>query len=132
LTPVDHHRTDLFDIDVRSTDASEHVIKPYDPDRSLHHLVHKVSSQKRGQGRPEEPAFYKKTAAASAQAGRITVIGHGAGKCNAAHHLTEYLLAHRRPTYNRIAREMLVDLSSVTSLSRLMLRESRCADDRQN
>ena len=43
------------------------------------------------------------------------MVGHGAGKSNAAHHLTEYLQSHHRETYQRIVREIAADLSSITT-----------------
>ena len=115
LVVVDHHGTKIFDVDVRSDDASEHVIRPYDPHQFLHHLVHKDQSRERGQRAPEEPAYYERIADAVAPAGKIVVVGHGAGKSNAAHHLTEYLQSHHRETYQRIVREIGADLSSITT-----------------
>jgi hypothetical protein len=46
---------------------------------------------------------------------RLVVIGHGTGKSNAAHHLTEYLRSHRHETYQRVVRELVADLSNVTN-----------------
>jgi hypothetical protein len=115
LVVVDHHGAKIFHVDVSSADASEHEIKPYDPHHFLHHLAHKDQSRERGQRAPEEAAYYEKIAAALAPAGTIVVVGHGAGKSNAAHHLTEFLRAHHRQTYQRIVREIVADLSSITT-----------------
>jgi hypothetical protein len=115
LIVVDHHGAKIFHVDVTSDDASEHVIRPYDPHHFLHHLVHKDQSRERGQRAPEEPAYYEKIADAVALGGKIVVVGHGAGKSNAAHHLTEYLQSHHRETYQRIVRETVADLSSITT-----------------
>lgn len=115
LVVVDHHGTKIFHIDVTSDDASEHVIRPYDPHHFLHHLAHKDQSRERGQRAPEEPAYYEKIADAVALGGKIVVVGHGTGKSNAAHHLTEYLQSHHRETYQRIVREITADLSSITT-----------------
>ena len=115
LIVVDHHGAKIFHVDVTSEDASEHFIRPYDPHHFLHHLVHKDQSRERGQRAPEEPAFYEKIADAVALSGKIVVVGHGAGKSNAAHHLTEYLQSHHRETYQRIVRETTTDLSSMTT-----------------
>jgi hypothetical protein len=114
LIVVDHHETKIFDVDVTSNEASEHVIRPYDPQHFLHHLVHKDQSRERGQRAPEEPAYYEQIAEAVALAGKIVVLGHGEGKSNAAHHLTEYLKKHHSETYRRIVREISADLSSIT------------------
>jgi hypothetical protein len=114
LIVADHHGAKLFHVDVGSDDVSEHAIKPYDPHHFLHHLMHKDQSRERGQRAPEEPAYYEKIAEALAQGGKIVVVGHGSGKSNAAHHLTEYLRTHHAETFGRIVREMDADLSSVT------------------
>ena len=114
LIVVDHHGAKIFHVDVSSGDASEHVIRPYDPHHFLHHLAHKDQSRERGQRAPEEPAYYEKIADAVRAGGKIVVIGHGEGKSNAAHHLTEYLKAHHNATYQRIAGEIVADLSSIT------------------
>jgi hypothetical protein len=114
LIVVDHHGTKIFQADVSSADTSDHVIRPYDPHHFLHHLVHKDQLRERGQRAPEEPAYYEKIAAAVASGGKIVVVGHGTGKSNAAHHLTEYLKSHHRETYQRVVREIDTDLSSIT------------------
>jgi len=128
LVVVDHHGAKIFDVDVSSDEDSQHVIKPYDPHHFLHHLVHKDQSRERGQRAPEEPAYYAQIADAVALGGKIIVAGHGTGKSNAAHHLTEYLRTHHRETYQRVVREITVDLSDVTTpqlldLARQALRE---------
>ncbi|MGC2223494.1 MAG: hypothetical protein WA624_14620 [Methylocella sp.] len=128
LIVVDHPGTKVFHVDVTSDHASEHVIRPYDPHHFVHHLVHKDQSRERGQRAPEEPAYYEKIADAVALGGKIVVVGHGAGKNNTAHHLTEYLQSHHRETYQRIVREIVADLSSITTpqvldLARQALRE---------
>jgi len=96
LVVVDHHGAKIFQVDVTSDEASEHVIRPYDPHHFLHHLTHKDQDRERGQRTPEEPAYYERIAQAVAAGGRIVVVGHGEGKSNAADHLTEYLRTHHR------------------------------------
>jgi len=76
--------------------------------------MHKDQSRERGQRAPEEPAYYDKIADTIALGGKIVVIGHGEGKSSAAHHLTEYLRSHHRETYQRVVREIVADLSSIT------------------
>jgi hypothetical protein len=115
MVVVDHHGTRLFHIDVGSDDASKHVIKPYDPHHFLHHLTHKDQSRERGQRAPEEASYYEQIARAVAAGGSIVVVGHGTGHSNAAHHLVEYLRTHHSETYQRVVREVVVDLSSITS-----------------
>jgi len=77
--------------------------------------VHENQSREEGQRAPEEPAYYEKIAEAAALGGKIVVVGHGTGKSNAAHHLTEYLRSHHSETYQRIVREIVADLSSITT-----------------
>lgn len=114
LIVVDNHETKIFHLDVTSADASEHVIRPYDPHHFLHHLAHKPQSREPGQRAPEDPAYYEKIAEAVALAAKIVVVGHGTGKSNAAHHLTQYLQSHHHETYSRIVRQITADLSSIT------------------
>jgi hypothetical protein len=115
LIVVDHHGAKIFHIDVTSDQVSDHVIRPYDPHHFLHHLVHKDQLRERGQRAPEEPAYYESIADAVALGGRIVVVGHGEGKSNAAHHLSEYLRSHHPETYTRVIAEPSVDLSAVTT-----------------
>jgi hypothetical protein len=115
LIVVDHHEAKIFHVDVTSDNASEHVIRPYDPHHFLHHVAHKDQSRERGQRAPEEPEYYEKIANAVTLGGKIIVVGHGAGKSSAAHHLTEYLRLHHRATYQRIVRDIDADLSSITT-----------------
>jgi phosphoheptose isomerase len=91
------------------------VIRPYDPHHFLHHLSHKGQSRERGQRAPEEPAFYEQIAQALALGGKIILVGHGTGKRNAAHHLADFLRSHHRETYDRVVREIVADLSSITT-----------------
>jgi hypothetical protein len=114
LVVMDHHGARIYHIDVSSGDASEHVIKPYDPHHFLHHMKHKDQSRERGQKPAEDTSYYTRIAEAVAAGGRIVVIGHGTGESNAAHHLTEYLRAHHRDIYARIVTEVSADLSSLT------------------
>ena len=114
MVVVDHHGAKIYTIDLASDDISKHEITPYDPHHFLHHLTHKDQSHERGQRAPEDPAFYERIAQAVALGSRIVVVGHGEGKSNAADHLTEYLRIHHRDTFQRIVREVVADLSSVT------------------
>jgi hypothetical protein len=114
LIVVDHHGAKIFHVDVTPDEGSAHVIRPYDPHHFLHHRMHKDQSRERGQRAPEEPAFYDAIAAAVALGGRLVVVGHGAGKSNAAHHLVAYLKTHHRETYTRVVRELVADLSAIT------------------
>jgi hypothetical protein len=123
MVVVDHHGAKIYRIAQASGDASKREITPYDPHHFLHHLAHKDQSREQGQRAPEDPSFYKRIGDALAAGGRIVVVGHGAGKSNAAQHLTEYLRTHHRETYQRIVREIDADLSAVTTPQLLALAE---------
>ncbi len=127
MVVVDHHGAKIYRIDLTSGDASTQEIRPYDPHRFLHHLVHKGQSEEKGQRAPEDITFYKRIADAVAAGGRIIVVGHGTGKSNAAHHLTEYLRTHHRETYQRVVGELTADLSSITPPQLLVLAEQALA-----
>jgi len=114
LVVVDHEGARIYHADVAADDESQHLIRPYDPHHFLHHLAHESQSRERGLPAPEEPGFYDKVAAALAPGGKIVVVGHGAGNSNAAHRLVGYLRSHHRETYDRIVREIVADLSSIT------------------
>jgi hypothetical protein len=123
LVAVDHHGARLYRIDGTSATGAGLEIKPYDPHHFLHHLTHKDQSREQGQRAPEDFDFYERIAAALVMAGRIVVVGHGAGKSNAAIHLLEYLRTHRRETYAKVVRELEADLSAVTTAQLLKLAE---------
>jgi hypothetical protein len=114
MVVVDHHGAKIYHVDVASDDASKHTIRPYDPHHFLHHLVHKDQSREEGQRAAEDSSFYERIAQALAAGGKLVVVGHGKGKSNAAHHLTEYLRSHHREIHDRIVFEATADLSSVT------------------
>jgi hypothetical protein len=114
MVVVDHHGAKLYLISGAPDAGSAYEIKPYDPHHFLHHLTHKDQSREQGQRAPEDSAFYERIAQALANGGKILVVGHGTGKSNSAHHLTEYLRAHHPAIYGRIVRELVADLSSIT------------------
>ena len=115
LVTVEHHEARVYQIDVASDETADHVIRPYDPHHFLHHLTHKEQSRERGQRAHEDATFYDRIAQVVAAGGRIVLVGHGTGKSNASHHLAEYLRAHHPETYQRVVREVAVDLSAVTA-----------------
>jgi hypothetical protein len=114
MVVVDHHGARIFRIHPASGNGLQLEVTPYDPHHFLHHLSHKDQLQERGQRAPEDADFYHRIGDALAAGGRIVVVGHGTGRSNAAQHLTEYLKTHHRETYQRIVREMSVDLSAIT------------------
>jgi len=121
MVVVDHHEARLYAVSGAPSEESKLEIKPYDPHHFLHHLTHKDQSREQGQRAPEDPGFYERIAQAMSAGGRIIVVGHGTGKSNAAHNLTDYLRSHHPETYRRIARELVADLSSSTPAQLLEL-----------
>lgn len=121
LVVIEHHEARLYHLDIQSADLVDHVIRPYDPHHVLHHLSHKDQSRERGQRAPEDHNFYERIAEAVVQAGRIVVIGHGDGHSNAAHHLMQSVQQHHPETFQKMVREVVADLSSLTAPQLLAL-----------
>lgn len=121
LLVVEHHEARLYNLDVRSSNPEDDVIRPYDPHRFLQHLSHKDQSRERGQRATEDPSFYKRIANAIVSGDKIVVVGHGEGHSNAAHHLIEYLKLHHPETFQKVTCEVVADLSSLTPAQLLVL-----------
>jgi hypothetical protein len=115
MVVVDHHGAKIYRIELGSDDSPPHAITPYDPHHFLHRLTHKDQLREEGQRAREDSSFYRRIGDTLAGAGRILVAGHGKGKSNAAQHLLEYLRTHHRETYQRIVRDIEVDLSAITT-----------------
>jgi hypothetical protein len=114
MVVIDHHEARIYDIASDAENADRKTIKPYDPHHFLHHLTHKDQASARGQRAPEDITFYQAIATALTNANSIIVVGHGTGKSNAAHHLSDYLRTHHAAIAQRIVRECVADLSSIT------------------
>ncbi len=115
LVVMDQHEARLYHLDVRSADLVDHVVRPYDPHHLLRHVSHNDQAREQRQRRPEDHAFYESIAQAVLPARAVVVIGHGTGRSNAAHHLTEYLHKHHPDTFQKVACEVVADLSSLTA-----------------
>jgi hypothetical protein len=117
LVAIDHHEARVYHLDLRPGDPDEHVIRPADPHHFLHHLTHKDQTRQRGERAAEDPAFYEHIAqavAAVAPHGRIVVVGHGQGHSDAAHHFVAWMHLHHTETAQRLAGEIVADLSALT------------------
>jgi hypothetical protein len=114
LVVVEHHEARIYHLDMQSAEPLDHVVKPYDPDHFRHHLTHKDLSRERGLRAPEDPSFYRRLAEALAPARAIVVIGHATGHSNAADRLIDFLRLHHPETFQKITREVVADLSSLT------------------
>jgi hypothetical protein len=110
---LDRHETKIFQINTASDDASNEVIRPYDPHHLLHHLLHKDLT--RDSDGPESLSFCEIIADAVALGGKIVVVGHGAGMGDAAHRLAEYLGSHHRETYRRTVYVAVSDINDITA-----------------
>ncbi len=115
LIVLDHQDAKIFEVDVTSDRASEHVLRPQGEPHVRRHSLHSEQSPAEEQRFPEDPDFYETIASAVATGGKIVVIGHGTGKSNAAHLLTDYLKTHHLETYLRIVSELTADLSHITN-----------------
>jgi len=84
-----------------------------------HHLLHDVDRKHHDSDReetfPADQRFFADVAGALAPAGRIVVISHGKGQSNEAHHLIEWLDAHRPAIHARVFREISADLPYMTT-----------------
>ncbi len=114
LVVVDHHEAKIYDLAHSADHAGGRTIKPYDPHHFLHHLTHKDQLAARGQRAPEDITFYQAIATGLTKAQSIILVGHGTGKSNAAHHLSDYLRSHQPAIAQRIVSERVADLSSIT------------------
>jgi hypothetical protein len=120
MVVVDHHGAKIYRLDPSDGDVAQQAIRPYDPHSLLHDLAHKVQSAEKDRHLPEDTAFYGRIADAVAAGGRIVVVSHGTARSHAAQHLTEYLRAHHRETYQREVKELTTDVSGL-SLAQLLV-----------
>jgi hypothetical protein len=117
LIAIDHHEARIYHMDLRPTDPSDQIIKPYDPHHFLRHLTHKDQTRQRGERAAEDPSFYERIAQAVVAAvprGRIVIAGHGKGHSDAAHHLEDWIHLHHPETFQRIACAVAADLPALT------------------
>ncbi len=96
-----------------------------DQGEELHHFVHHIkrigSDSDREETFPSDTEFFSRVADAIGHNGRIVLIGHGKGQSNEAHHLSNYLQAHNKDAYARIATTLVADLSHLTTAELLQL-----------
>jgi hypothetical protein len=111
---IDHHVTHIYhDLDDRRAQG-EATVKPYDPFRFHHHLIHRKEAHYKGDRVPEEHSYYEEIAMDLVHAEAIILVGHGTGKSSAVGFLTEYLKTHRLEEYQRIIATETADLSALT------------------
>jgi hypothetical protein len=110
---IDHAGAKIYRIDP-SDDAGQGVTA-HDSKPLLHHLERKRHDEDRDEAYPDDTHFFAQVAGAMSAGDKIVVIGHGKGQSNEADHLSAYLSAHHKETYNRIVREIVADLPHMTT-----------------
>jgi hypothetical protein len=111
---IDHHAAHIFRDLGESRPQSAVTITPYDPYHFHRHLVHRKEAHYEGERVPEETSFYEEVAGALVPAHEIVLIGHAAGKSNAAQVLEQYLKKHHIELARRIKAIETADLSALT------------------
>jgi hypothetical protein len=114
IVVIDHHAAHVYQDLGGSRPADEHKEQPYDPFHFHHHLIHRKEAHYRGERVPEEDSFYEEIAKDITPANEIILIGHAAGKSNAADFLKEYLKTHHSEVSRRVIATENADLSAVT------------------
>lgn len=132
LIVLDHHEARIYRLDPETVgEATETILRPYDPHGYIHHLAHKEGGNYRGQRAPEDLSFYEGIITAVRNAPRIAVVGHGTGKANAMSVLSQHLREHHHETQGRVVATATVDLSAATDGQLQALgREMLTRDDR--
>jgi len=115
LIVSDHQEAKIYAANLPARATTQENIRPYDPHHFLHHLTHKDQPREQGQRAHEDATFHERIAEAAAQAGRIVVIGSGAGKSDAADHLIAYLAKHHADVSKQIIGNLRADLSHTTA-----------------
>ena len=111
---IDHHAARIFRDLGESRPQNAVTITPYDPHHFHRHLVHRKEAHYEGERVPEETSFYEEVARALVPADEIVLIGHAAGKSNAAQVLEQYLKKHHIELWRRIKAIETADLSALT------------------
>jgi hypothetical protein len=119
IVVIDHAGAMVYRIDPSADD--KHGVTSYDPKHLLHHLERKMRDEDRDETYPDDERYFERIAAAVASGAKIVVIGHGKGQSNEADHLSAYLKAHHKETYARIVREIVADISHLTTPELLQL-----------
>lgn len=114
VVAVDHHAAHIFHDLSGQPSADEETIRPYDPFKFQHHLVHRKEAHYKGEHVPEENSFYEEIAKDIVPAKSIVLIGHATGKSSAVEFLSKYLQKHHPETFHKIVATEMADLSALT------------------
>lgn len=119
IVVIDHASAHVYRIDLFADDADG--VTAHDTRQLVHHLERKRHDKDREETYPADTHFFEAVSAAVSTGGYIVIIGHGKGQSNEAAHFTAYLKRHNPETYQRIVREIVADLPSLTTPERLKL-----------
>jgi hypothetical protein len=97
-----------------ATGENDVTVRPYDPYKFHHHLVHRKEAHYIGEHVPEEFTFYEQVASDLIHAKEIVLIGLGTGKSSALDFFTEYLNTHHPAIAKRVIATEVLDLSALT------------------
>lgn len=111
LIVIDHQGAKIYRIDVLSHDVEKHALHPHE---KHHHVPAKNLSRGRDHETAVDAAFHERIVEAVMTGAKIVLIGHGAGKSNAADELMAYLGNHHHGLSRRIIRAAVADLGHVT------------------
>jgi hypothetical protein len=110
---IQHHSAHVYR-DANAGGQQDVQIKPYDPHRFHHHLVHRKEAHYQGDRVPEESSFYEEIAQVLVDAGDVVLVGHGVGKSSAVDVLLSHLKAHHPELAQRVKGVEVVDLSALS------------------
>lgn len=111
---IQHHSAHVYR-DANAGGGQQDVqIKPYDPHRFHHHLVHRKEAHYQGDRVPEESSFYEEIAQVLVDAGDVVLVGHGVGKSSAVDVLLSHLKAHHPDLAQRVKGVEVADLSALS------------------
>jgi hypothetical protein len=126
LVVVDFKEARIYRIVPASADAADkghgkQIGNAFDPHHILHHAAAQDWGHEHGARTREDAPFYEQIAQALPAAGSIVVMGHGAGKANAAHAFATHLRTHHRDIFQRVALEIVADITALTAPELLQL-----------
>ena len=112
IAAVDFHRTRIFAIDSPDHTVTE-TVTPSDPRDRAHNVYHRHGNPD-GTYEADSDAYWRLIGEALRPAEAIVLLGHGAGKANASHHLVGWLEHHERAVAERIIGDVRADIDSLT------------------
>jgi len=114
IVVIDHHTAHIYHDLGGNRPEDEVTVKPYDPFRFQHRLIHRKQAHYKGDHLPEEESYYEEIAADLVHAEAIILKGHATGKSSAVEFLSKYLKSHHPETFQRVIGTETADLSALT------------------